>query len=303
MSLDVRLKRADRVYRPGEAVSGFIVVSSKDGPISHQGITLFAEGIVTLNSSSKSVGVFDAFVSSLKPVILLSLQLPIVAAPGKLPQGRTEIPFEFPLTPLPGANIYETYHGVFVNIAYNIKVDMPRPLLAKNLVTSTEFLVEVPVGQFDPPTAIPFSLTPESLDVRKGRAAVPKFRMMGQLNSATCDIEQPFTGSLTVEESDAVIKSIELQLVRVETCGSAEGYAKEATEIQNVQIADGDVCRKLQIPLHMIFPRLFTCPSLATRTFKLEFEVNLVVVLADGYVITENFPIKLYRRTQQLKRG
>lgn len=297
VTLDVRLKRADRVYRPGEMVAGFIAVSSND-PVSHQGITLFAEGVVTLNSSSKSVGVFDAFLSSLKPVIVLSLQLPI-AQPSKIPGGNTLIPFEFPLSPLPNATLYETYHGVFVNIAYKIRVDMPRGMLAKNLSAGTEFLVEVPHGQADAPAPIPFTLTPESLDVKKGRALVPRFRITGQLTTATCDIEQPFTGTLTVDESDAVIRSIELQLVRVETCGSAEGYAKEATEIQNVQVADGDVCRKLTIPLHMIFPRLFTCPTLATRTFKLEFEVNLVVVLADGYVITENFPIKLYRNYRQ----
>ena len=29
--------------------------------------------------------------------------------------------------------------------------------------------------------------------------------------------------------------------MRVETCGCADGFAKEATEIQNIQVADGDV--------------------------------------------------------------
>ena len=41
-----------------------------------------------------------------------------------------------------------------------------------------------------------------------------------------------------------------------------------ATEIQNIQIADGDVCRGLPIPIFMIFPRLFTCPTLTTNNFK-----------------------------------
>ena len=41
-----------------------------------------------------------------------------------------------------------------------------------------------------------------------------------------------------------------------------------ATEIQNIQIADGDVCRGLSIPIFMIFPRLFTCPTLTTNNFK-----------------------------------
>lgn len=34
-------------------------------------------------------------------------------------------------------------------------------------------------------------------------------------------ITQPLTGELVVESSEAAIKSIELQLVRVETCGKA----------------------------------------------------------------------------------
>jgi hypothetical protein len=38
---------------------------------------------------------------------------------------------------------------------------------------------------------------------------------------------QPCVGHLTVEESEAEIRSIELQLVRVETCGCADGFAKE----------------------------------------------------------------------------
>ncbi len=69
----------------------------------------------------------------------------------------------------------------------------------------------------------------------------------------------------------------------------------KATEIQNIQIADGDVCRGVPIPIFMVFPRVFTCQTLATRTFKVEFEINLVVMLSDGHLITENFPIRLVR--------
>lgn len=50
--------------------------------------------------------------------------------------------------------------------------------------------------------------------------------------------------------------------------GCAEGYARDATEIQNIQIADGDICRNLSVPLYMVFPRLFTCPTLETTNFK-----------------------------------
>uniref|UniRef100_A0AAV2J4A5 Uncharacterized protein n=1 Tax=Knipowitschia caucasica TaxID=637954 RepID=A0AAV2J4A5_KNICA len=49
--------------------------------------------------------------------------------------------------------------------------------------------------------------------------------------------------------------------------GCAEGYARDATEIQNIQIAEGDVCHGLSIPIYMVFPRLFTCPTLETTNF------------------------------------
>ena len=52
------------------------------------------------------------------------------------------------------------------------------------------------------------------------------------------------------------------------TVGCAEGYARDATEIQNIQIAEGDVCHGLPIPIYMVFPRLFTCPTLETTNFK-----------------------------------
>ena len=74
-----------------------------------------------------------------------------------------------------------------------------------------------------------------------------------------------------------------------------EGEAREATEIQNIQIADGNVVRDLAISIYMIFPRLFTCATTKAPQFKVEFEVNLIILFADNHMVTENFPIVLYR--------
>jgi len=124
---------------------------------------------------------------------------------------------------------------------------------------------------------------------------VPDFRVTGKIDTVNCSITKPFSGEVTVERSAATIRSIELQLVRVETCGCAEGYARDPTEIQNIQIAEGDVCRGIALPIYMVFPRLFTCPTLSTSNFKVEFEVNIVIVFQDDHLVTENFPIKLTR--------
>jgi len=295
MSMDIRLKKVDRIYRPGEKVEGFVVINSK-GKLAHNGIKLVMEGNVSLQLSAKSVGLFEAFYNSVKPIQLILYSIDLVK-PGKFEDGETEIPFEFKLEPLTGQTLFETYHGVFVNIQYLLKADMARPLLAKNLQKTLEFIIEIQNSPTPKPSPVKFEITPESLEnVKKSSLKnIPKFKIDGELESALCNINKPFIGEIRLEESEAVIKSIELQLVRVETCGCADGYAKEATEIQNIQISDGDVCRGIAIPIFMVFPRLFTCPTLATRTFKIEFEINLVVMLTDGHLITENFPIRLVR--------
>lgn len=51
------------------------------------------------------------------------------------------------------------------------------------------------------------------------RSSLPKFLIRGHLDATNCVISQPLTGELVVESSDVLVKSIELQLVRVETCG------------------------------------------------------------------------------------
>ena len=117
----------------------------------------------------------------------------------------------------------------------------------------------------------------------------------GRLDSDKCCITKPFTGEIVVEHADAVIKSLEIQLVRVETCGCAEGFSKDATEIQNIQIGEGDICRGLAIPVYMIFPRLFTCPTLRTNNFKVDFEINVIVIFHDNRLVQENFPIFITR--------
>ncbi|KAJ6662404.1 hypothetical protein lerEdw1_011817 [Lerista edwardsae] len=313
-ALDIKIKRANKVYHCGEVLTGVVVITSKDS-VQHQGISLTMEGSVNLQLSAKSVGVFEAFYNSVKPIQLINSTVEMVK-PGKLPSGKTEIPFEFPLQVRGNKVLHETYHGVFVNIQYTLRCDMRRSLLAKDLTKTCEFIVHSPkdVSSFivwdmkltdlhfsqpqknkPTPSPVDFTITPETLQNVKERATLPKFLIRGHLNSTNCIITQPLTGELVVVNSEAAVKSIELQLVRVETCGCAEGYARDATEIQNIQIADGDVCRNLPIPIYMVFPRLFTCPTLETTNFKVEFEVNIVVLLQDDHLITENFPLKLCR--------
>ncbi|XP_067132140.1 vacuolar protein sorting-associated protein 26C [Centruroides vittatus] len=293
-TLDLRLKKVNKTYQEGENVTGVIVIDSK-GEVKHEGITLTAEGSVTMQLSAKNVGILEAFYSSVKPIQLLHFNMEI-SKPGKLPVGRTEIPFEIPLKPKPNKTLYETYHGVFISIQYMLRCEMKRSILNKDLLKTIEFIVEYKdKSQKAEHKLVEFTINPESIQNSKDRRKIPNFLIVGKLDSTVCSITQPFNGEICVEKCDTQIRSIELQLVRLETCGCAEGYSRDATEIQNIQIGEGDICRGIAIPIYMVFPRLFTCPTLITNNFKIEFEVNIVVVFEDDRLITENFPIRLTR--------
>lgn len=297
MSIDVVLSRSDGTYRAGETVRGAVVVRS-EGTMSHQGIRLTVEGSVALQLSARSVGLFEAFYSSLKPVNLLGYNIEVAAA-GKLPHGETQLPFEFQLPDSAKQRLYDTYHGVYVNILYLIKAEMERSVLNKNLKKTREFVVETPAPAEEKTQKqrkpLKFKVSPESLqNVRKGaQHKIPDFLFEGALGSTVCSLREPFTGHVTVRRCSLGIRSIELQLVRVETCDYLEGSSREATEIENLQIADGGIVEDLEIPLHLVFPRLFTCPSVSTKAFSVSFEVNLIVLLESQHLITENFPIVL----------
>jgi hypothetical protein len=152
-----------------------------------------------------------------------------VAPVGKIPSGKTEIPFELPLKPRGNKTLYETYHGVFVNIQYMIRCDIKRSFLAKDVTKLLEFIVEDKIGPTlnKDPKAVFFQIMPESLQNTRDRTIVPKFCISGKIDSLYCKLSEPLTGEVIVEHCEAVIKSIELQLVRVETCGCAEGYSRD----------------------------------------------------------------------------
>lgn len=65
-----------------DKVQGLIIVQSKVD-LAHNGISLVMDGIVNLQLSAKSVGVFEAFYNSIKPITLVN-QAVEIQKPGKL---------------------------------------------------------------------------------------------------------------------------------------------------------------------------------------------------------------------------
>jgi hypothetical protein len=99
-----------------------------------------------------------------------------------------------------------------------------------------------------------------------------------------------------VHDTSVPIKQISLQLIRVETiCAVSEGTCKEASEVQSIMIAQGNVMPDVEIPIHVVLPRLFSAPSINWPGFQLDFEANIVVEFENGFTPVENIPLKIYR--------
>jgi hypothetical protein len=272
MELEIKMGRVDKTYSPGDRVSGTVCVRGAGGPVSHSGLALRGYGMVRPHVDARSGGGGSA-----SPILLMDTHIEMAAA-GKLPVD-VALPFEFVLAALPGRALTDTYKGVYVSVRFAVVATLARSgFMAKPLEKEVEFVVEVPCAEPPPPAPVDFEIKPESLENVKKTAmgTIPKFSIKGKLKRTNCPLNAPFTGEITVAECAARIKSIELQLVRVETIlQGGQQVAREATEIQNLQVGEGNVCRNLAIRLYMIFPRVFTCPTILTDTFKVEFEVRV----------------------------
>lgn len=298
VALDIRLRKANKTYTEGDIMKGSIVINSSS-ETKIDGLAVSVDGFVAMQMSNKNTGVFDAFYNSVnKPITLLNQTVELLPAGSKLAAGMNEIDFEFPMKSKGADKMYETYHGVFVSITYFVRCELKRKFLAKDCQAKVQFFMQDKPQPIERSIQVPvhFSISPETLQKSsKERISIPRFLITGTLDSTVCCLSKPFNGFITIHHSEIPIKSIEIQLVRVETTGCAEGYSKDATEIQNLQICDGNVCPKIHVPIYMTFPRLFTCPSLQTRNFKINFELNLCIIFRDDYLITENFPLQLLR--------
>ncbi|KAF5285533.1 hypothetical protein FQA39_LY16598 [Lamprigera yunnana] len=223
VTLDIRLRKPDKVYHEGESIMGTIAINTPSD-LKHDGITLSMEGTVNLQLSSKNVGIIEAFYNAVKPIQLINAFCE-VSTPGRIPAGHIEIPFELPLKPSMNRSLYETYHGVFINISYSFRCIVKRSFLSKDLQKIQQFFVQyVP----QPPKVlhpVSFTMSPASV-IAKGNT-MPDFYIRGHLDSTNCSVLRPFTGHIILERCEMAVRSIELQLVRVETCGCAEGYAKD----------------------------------------------------------------------------
>jgi hypothetical protein len=142
-----------------------------------------------------------------------------------------------------------------------------------------------------------FEVKPSTLEkIKIEQTKIPKFLLKCHVDNTNININKELDGWVKIVECELPIKSLELQFVRNEKVTLSNGdNLSEVSEIQNLQIADGDVIKGTEISLNMVFPRHFCCAGIETKIVKLSFDINLILVLSNGFVITENVPLNCWR--------
>ncbi|XP_027358093.1 Down syndrome critical region protein 3 homolog isoform X2 [Abrus precatorius] len=278
MSVELKLARSNHVYCPSEAVEGKIIVKTQSS-ISHYGIRLNVKGSVNLQVRGGSAGVVESLYGVIRPIPILNRTVEVKSS-GKIGSGTSEIPFSLNLRQRDGNSerFYETFHGA--NISIQVKY-ISRGYLHKSLSATMEFIVESDKADLlqrpIPPEMVIFYITQDT----QRHPLLPElksggFRVTGKV-CTQCSLSCPINGELTVEASAVPIQSIDLQLFRVESILLGERIVTETSLIQTTQIADGDVCRNLTLPIYVMLPRLLTCPTTLAGPFSIEFKVAIVI--------------------------
>ncbi|KAK2421909.1 Vacuolar protein sorting-associated protein [Trifolium repens] len=280
MSVQLKLSRPNRIYRPSELLEGKITVETQSS-ISHYGIRLTIKGSVNLQVRGGSAGVVESFYGVIKPIPIVKRTVEVKSS-GKIGSGTTEIPFSLNLRQDENLEkFYETFHGTDISIQYLVTVDISRGYLHKSLSATTEFIIQSDKGDLLQrplsPEMVIFYITQDT----QRHPLLPElksggFRVTGKI-CTQCSLSSPINGELTVEASAVPIQSIDIQLFRVESILHGEKIVTETSLIQTTQIADGDVCRKLTLPIYVILPRLLTCPTIFAGPFSIEFKVAIVI--------------------------
>lgn len=283
MSIELKLSRPSRVYRPGESVEGKIITTLTTS-LSYHKIFVTVTGTVNLQVRGGVAGVIESLYSVVKPLCIIKKSTEVASSAGKLAPGRTEIPFSFSLSSRENGNsgpFYETFHGGNISIQYLITADIMRGYLHKSLSATMELILESDKASLAGPPVSPelvrFYITQDT----QKHQLLPElltggFRITGKI-STECSLTDPVSGELLVEASAVPIRSIDIQLLRIESILAGERIIADTSVIQTTQIADGDVCKSLTLPIYVILPRLLVCPTVLAGPFSIEFQISIVI--------------------------
>ena len=263
----------------------------------------------------------------------------LLVPPGRLAEGETSAPFEFTLGREDDARLVDSYHGAAMSVQYVISAEAQTKGFGRSPAHEVEFVLERPPGAADAQRAEAFAAKQGSGggggEAGQAAAAYPVefalsesthggaslgsalrsrgFEVVCRLDSSVARANSGLSGWVNIKRASEPVRAVWLQLVRVERPpGAPAGAGGEASEVMRTQLADGDVCHGMRLPVHVQLPRLFCCPSVPESLnvgFSLGFEANLMVSFEaeggaqEGPTVMQNVKLLIVPRVPPSRRG
>ena len=299
MDISLSLDSLNKVYYAGDYIQGSVLIINKSKTTMKFDLFIKVSGFYTFRNTKENPPKTQGLQFYKKSFKALAEQYSTIGA-------NNSYRFKFPLTSdgcdQNFSSLFESYHGVAVSLIYEISAQAV--VIGKDFESKkSRILVLVPGQGINSKfgrkrVSYQFSLNPKKIESNKltDQNLMPKFEIDCFLENINCCVDKPFNGFCNIKECSTQIKSIELQFLRNEKILHKDfPEISEVSEIQNLQIGDGDVVRNLEIPVFMTFPRGFCCANLENKDVCISFEMNLIIVLVNGVVIMENYPVNLWR--------
>ncbi len=295
MELQIILENFNKTYSVGDSITGTIQIKNRRNDLKYN-LIIYLQGTYILSNRKSQPP------TKIKKTFLQK-DLKIISE-GTLEKSNnpSSIYFKFPLIPESNDNYYESYHGVVISIIYELSCNL-QVINSNENYNSEKVKININVPGMGINSNFGCKLVPYYFNLNNKNMennqlqnkSLPDFNIECFINNINCNFDKPFDGYIIIHNCNVEIKSIELQFLRHEEAEISGSKINETTEIQNLQIGDGDVNKNVEIPLFMIFPKTFSCASIDTPIFKLSFEINVMIVLVNGIIITDNFPVNIWR--------
>jgi hypothetical protein len=245
--------------------------------------------------------------------------------------------------------LYETFHGDLISIQYKLYVSINRGYFSRLLEGCLEIKVEVPnsipQNYNELPPAYSVHLTPSDLVVCSEdrmldkdlnsiynpsfqtatslwmKQIKPIFDVEVEIDSSTLNLNTLLNGKLTVHSCNCLISSIGIYLRRIESLflqknnksindGTETPLKTIESIIKMLQIAHGNLRKKVEIPIVMEYPNLLASPTASYRAVpsctvgsgaqgsfivQIAYEISVVISFENDWKAEKSIPVALFR--------
>lgn len=246
--------------------------------------------------------------------------------------------------------LYETFHGDLISIQYKLRVVINRGFFSRLLDCCLEIQVEIPTcsqekyNDLQPGSSV--HLTPSDLVVYSGDRMVDKgvnsiydpssqttsslwiqqippiFDVEVEIDSSTLNLNSSLNGKLLVHSCNCSISGISMYLRRIESlflqkCNKSINDGTETplktvdSIIKKLQIACGNIRKRVEIPISMEYPNLLASPTASYREgslhstasgsqgsfgFQIAYEIRVVIYFENYWKAEKSIPVVLFRQ-------